>query len=175
MEAAILSEDPLGGAHIGPLLVLLQPLQGQLERPVGVGAAAEAARASRPHSGARALARRADPAARHAGAAAYAARRSAAPALPMRSGDRSGTRALPPILLPDKLMRKGINMRVPSGHGHRACCARSGRGAPRGVRPADSSAGARLLRRKASSAVSDGADVLSSSSCTSPGPENAYR
>ncbi len=83
MEAAILSEDPLGGAHIGPLLVLLQPLQGQLERPVGVGAAAEAARASRPHSGARALARRADPAARHAGAAAYAARRSAAPALPI--------------------------------------------------------------------------------------------
>jgi len=103
--------------------------------------------------------------------------RAAAPPRPcqLRSGDRSGTRALPPILLPDKLMRKGINMRVPSGHGHRACCARSGRGAPRGVRPADSSAGARLLRRKASSAVSDGADVLSSSSCTSPGPENAYR
>lgn len=95
MEAAILSEDPLGGAHIGPLLVLLQPLQGQLERPVGIGAAAEAARASAAHSGARALARRADPAAHHAGTVTYGARRSAAPASHMRGRERSGTRAPP--------------------------------------------------------------------------------
>ncbi len=54
------------------------------------------------------------------------------------------------------LMARCSSRRLPSGRTLCATCAR-------------------LLRRKASSAVSDGADVLSSSSCTSPGPENAYR